>query len=1350
MKRSYIFALLQLLICTGVFAQNEIVNIPDENFKKTLLRFRIDKNNDGEIQQSEAIAFKGKLSVGSKDISELTGIEAFVNITELECYENKLTTLNLSNNTKLESVHCANNQLTGLNVSNCTKLKKILCYNNQLTQLDITDCSELENLQCYSNKLEQLDVSNNIELKALLCSKNRLTQLDVSANIKLYQIYINHNQLTELDIANNVELIYLNCFDNKLAHIDLSNNVKLASLYCQNNQLTKLDFSVNSKLEYVQCNNNLLKEIDAYKWKNYKEFDCENNKLCLSELWKIKSTLSDRSKFDYNPQNEIFDISYQAIGSEKDYSSELNIDDVITEFEWYNATDDTKVDETVVQKITDGKYRFLKPGKYYCIMTNYKFRSLKLKTSIIYILKDQELAFDPPATANINDKITLNATSLSGLDPEYKIVSGKATLNDNTLIPTAEGTLVVKAVMSGNNEYSATEKEATIIVNKCSQTLTFTPPANATVKDKITLQATVSSGLNVTYKIVSGEATLKGNVLTPTAGGELIIKAVQDGNEIYAPVEKQASIQIDKIRQTLSFTPPEFADVDDKIVLEATASSGLDVVYKIVSGKAILKENALTPTAGGDLIIKAIQAGNDEYSAVEKECKIKIWRLNQTLTFAPQATAKIGDVITLEATTSSGLDVAFKIISGEAELKGNKLTITSGGTIIIKALQTGNEKYLPVEKEATIKIAKKDHTLIFTSQTSAKVNDKISLNATVSSGIDITYEVVSGKATLNGNIMTPTAEGELIVKAVSGNNEYNTVEKSVTIQVTKRDQTITFDSPVKAKVNDKINLNATSSSGLDITYEIVSGKATLNGNMLTPTAEGILVIKAVQAGDNVYVSASKQLTIDVEKRQQIITFDSPVKAKVNDKINLNATSSSGLGITYEIVSGEATLNGNLLTPTAVGSLVLKAVQAGDNVYESALKQLTIDVEKRQQTITFDSPVKAKVNDKINLNATSSSGLDITYEIVSGEATLNGNILTPTAEGILVIKAVQAGDKEYESALKQLTIDVEKRQQTITFDSPVKAKVNDKINLNATSSSGLDITYEIVSGEAIIDGNILTVTAEGAIVIKAVQAGNTEYAKAEKEVTIQVSKHDQTITFDIQKTVFVNDKINLNATVSSGLDITYEVVSGEATLDGNTLTPTAEGELVIKAVQGGNTEYNSLEKEVTIQVTKRNQTITFDVKETVKVNDKITLAATASSGLDITYKIVSGNATLNGNTVTFTDAGKVQIKAIQAGNNEYKAVEKTVDITVTKSTAIDNLSAIGAKIYPNPVTGILNIELPETGSYTVTVFNSTGDIISQKTTSSVNTAIDMSAYNSGIYIIKVTTGNRSYTGKVIKR
>ena len=484
---------------------------------------------------------------------------------------------------------------------------------------------------------------------------------------------------------------------------------------------------------------------------------------------------------------------------------------------------------------------------------------------------------------------------------------------------------------------------------------------------------------------------------------------------------------------------------------------------------------------------------------------------------------------------------------------------------------------------------------------------------------------------------------------------------------------------------------------------------------------------------------------------QTLTFNEIPEAKVNDKITLNASSSSGQEVTYWIVSGKAELDDNILTPLTEGTLKIKAsAKTGGFSYLPVHKEISITVTKRDQTVTFNPPTTAKINDKITLNATASTGMDITYEIVSGDATLDGNILTATTEGELVVKAVQAGNAEYQKVEKEVTIQVTKRDQTITFDIQKTVFVNDKITLNATASTGMDITYEIVSGDATLDGNILTATTEGALAVKAVQAGNAEYQKVEKEVTIQVTKRDQTITFDIQKTVFVNDKITLNTTASTGLDVTYEIVSGKATLDGNVLTATTEGALVVKAVQAGNAEYAKAEKEVTIQVSKRNQTITFTVEGTVKVNDKITLEATASTGLDITYEIVSGEATLNGNIVTFTKAGVVEIKATQAGNGEYKLVEKTVSVTVTKSTAIDMLQTIGAKIYPNPVTDILNIELPTTENYTVSIYNSIGDVVTQTATTSSVFTIDMSAYKSGIYIVKINTNNKSYSGKIVKR
>ena len=75
-------------------------------------------------------------------------------ITELNCYGNKLTELNVQGLTFLKKLWCSDNQLTELNVQGLTALQKLDCfYNEQLTELNIRDCTALKKLYCYHSKL---------------------------------------------------------------------------------------------------------------------------------------------------------------------------------------------------------------------------------------------------------------------------------------------------------------------------------------------------------------------------------------------------------------------------------------------------------------------------------------------------------------------------------------------------------------------------------------------------------------------------------------------------------------------------------------------------------------------------------------------------------------------------------------------------------------------------------------------------------------------------------------------------------------------------------------------------------------------------------------------------------------------------------------------------------------------------------------------------------------------------------------------------------------------------------------------------------------------------------------------
>ena len=191
--------LLFVLIATFGYAQN--VSIPDANFKTYLVgNVSINTNGDSEIQVSEATAFSGTIDADYLGISDLTGIEAFPNLDELICYNNNLTTIDVSNNTALNLLSVQNNSLTSIDVSANTALYALYAEGNQLSTISTN--SGLEGLYLGNNNFTTLDLSNNTSLTELACQGNQLTTLDVSANSNLFGLYCQNNTLTSLNVAN--------------------------------------------------------------------------------------------------------------------------------------------------------------------------------------------------------------------------------------------------------------------------------------------------------------------------------------------------------------------------------------------------------------------------------------------------------------------------------------------------------------------------------------------------------------------------------------------------------------------------------------------------------------------------------------------------------------------------------------------------------------------------------------------------------------------------------------------------------------------------------------------------------------------------------------------------------------------------------------------------------------------------------------------------------------------------------------------------------------------------------------------------------------------------------------------
>ena len=256
-------------------------NFPDANFRIYVSTF--DTDNDDRLTPAELAAVEN-MALYNKSIGDLTGIEHFTALTELDCRRNQLTSLDLSKNTALQVLNCNNNPLTSLVLGGNTALTKLSCTNNQLTSLDLSKNTALQVLDCEGNQLTSLDVSNNTALKELYCGDNPLTSLDVSANTALTDLNCINTQRTSLDVSKNTALTSLLCGDNQLTSLDVSANTALTSLLCAKNQLTSLDVSKNTDLTDLDCRWNQLTWLDVSKNTALTDLDCRWNQLTSLDL----------------------------------------------------------------------------------------------------------------------------------------------------------------------------------------------------------------------------------------------------------------------------------------------------------------------------------------------------------------------------------------------------------------------------------------------------------------------------------------------------------------------------------------------------------------------------------------------------------------------------------------------------------------------------------------------------------------------------------------------------------------------------------------------------------------------------------------------------------------------------------------------------------------------------------------------------------------------------------------------------------------------------------------------------------------------------------------------------------
>lgn len=185
------------LLC--YIAIGQTTAIPDVNFEQELIALGIDSNGqNGNILNSDAATATG-LTINRNNITDFTGLQAFVNLDKLNLGRNQFTTLPLQNLAKLEElIFNENRVLASLDVSANTELKIL-----NISSIATINPSTITTIDLSSNtKLEQINIFNFQDLEFYTFPQtNTLRSIRIKSNFDLTADLSLYNNLEDIDLA---------------------------------------------------------------------------------------------------------------------------------------------------------------------------------------------------------------------------------------------------------------------------------------------------------------------------------------------------------------------------------------------------------------------------------------------------------------------------------------------------------------------------------------------------------------------------------------------------------------------------------------------------------------------------------------------------------------------------------------------------------------------------------------------------------------------------------------------------------------------------------------------------------------------------------------------------------------------------------------------------------------------------------------------------------------------------------------------------------------------------------------------------------------------------------------------
>ena len=422
-----------------------------------------------------------------------------------------------------------------------------------------------------------------------------------------------------------------------------------------------------------------------------------------------------------------------------------------------------------------------------------------------------------------------------------------------------------------------------------------------------------------------------------------------------------------------------------------------------------------------------------------------------------------------------------------------------------------------------------------------------STNPAALTGVTISYA-------RNGQpVAAPTSAGSYEVVATLTNDNYQAEDAAGTLVINKAAAALTLGS--LAHTYDGTGKAATASTNPPGLTGVTVRYSKGGQPVAAPTDAGTYDVVATLANDD-YQADNATGTLVINKAGATVTLSN--LSHVYDGKAKSASASTdpaGKSVTITYARGAVPVT----SPTDAGQYAVTASVSDPNFEGGAVGTLTIG--KASSVLTWNNPAAITYGTPLGapqLNATANTAGTFTYEPAAGTVLIAG------ANQTLSVSFAPADTANYEPASASVKIDVTKVGQTITFGAlPNRTYGDPPFALSATASSGLAVSYQIVSGPATLSISNLRVTGVGRVTVRATQGGGNNYEPAPAvEQAFDVLAADGVITLgDLAQTYDGRPKSASVTTNPAGLSHTLTYTQGGRPV----ASPTAAGEYQVTAV-----------------------------------------------------------------------------------------------------------------------------------------------------------------------------------------